>query len=165
MLTLLDLPPDDLKTWSPVSTQRRQRILDAVKRLLFRQSSAQPLLVILEDLHSVDPETQVLIDGVVDSLPATRLVLLVTCRPEYRNDWGGKTYYTQVRIDSLPPSIAREMLNALIGTHSGGQVKNLLIERPGTPFFLEESVRAAGGDRGVKRHAGMLQCHKIDVGV
>jgi class 3 adenylate cyclase/tetratricopeptide (TPR) repeat protein len=144
LLTLLDLPPDDLQSSPSDPPQRRQRTLEAVKRLLFRESEEQPVLVVLEDLHSIDPETQVLIDGIVDGLPTARILLLVSCRPEYRHGWASKTYYTQVRIDPLIPDMAGEMLNALVGTDIGLEpLKRFLIEKTGgIPFFLEESVRA-----------------------
>jgi class 3 adenylate cyclase/tetratricopeptide (TPR) repeat protein len=146
LLTLLGLPPDDLQS-SPLDPQpqRRQRTIDAVKRLLLRESEEQPLCVVLEDLHSIDPETEVLINGIVDGLlPTARILLLVSCRPEYRHGWAGKTYYTQVRIDPLAPEIAGEMLNALVGTDRALEpLKRFLIEKTGgIPFFLEESVRA-----------------------
>ena len=144
ILTLLDIPPDDTQSWIPDPRQCRQRMLEAVKQLLFRESERQPLLVVLEDLQSIDPETQVLIDGLVDSLPAARCLLLISARPEYQNRWGHKTYYTHLRIDTLPPYNAGEMLNALVGTDARLEpIKHLLIEKTqGTPFFLEESVRA-----------------------
>jgi len=145
LLTILGLPPDDLHSSSGSDPpQRRQRTLDAVKRLLFRESEVQPLLIVLEDLHSIDPETQVLIDGFVDGLPSARILLLVNFRPEYRHGWASKTYYTQVRIDPLVPDRAGELLNTLVGTDIGLEpLKRFLIEKTGgTPFFLEESVRA-----------------------
>jgi predicted ATPase/class 3 adenylate cyclase len=144
LLTLLGLPPDDPQSSTSDPPQRRQRTLEAVKRLLFRASEEQPLLLVLEDLHSIDPETQVLLDGIVDGLPAARILLLVSCRPEYRHGWASKTYYTQVRVNPLIPDMAGELLNALVGTDSGLEpLKTLLIEKTGgTPFFLEESVRS-----------------------
>lgn len=144
LLTLLGLPPDDFQSSAADPPQRRQRTLDAVKRLLFRESEVQPLLIVLEDLHWIDPETQVLIDGIVDGLPTARVLLLVNFRPEYRHGWASKTYYTQVRIDPLVPDRAGELLNTLVGTDIGLEpLKRFLIEKTGgTPFFLEESVRA-----------------------
>src|ERR671932_417977 len=101
-------------------------------------------MVVFEDLHWIDSETQALLDSLVESLPAARVLLLVNYRPEYRHEWGGKTYYTQLRIDPLPPESAGELLDALLGPDpSLRPLKVLLIERTeGTPFFLEESVRA-----------------------
>jgi class 3 adenylate cyclase/tetratricopeptide (TPR) repeat protein len=145
LLMLLDPSADDLQSLlSDDRPQRGQRILEGVKRLLFRESEVQPLLVVVEDLHSIDPETQVLIDGFVDGLPTARILLLVSCRPEYRHGWTGKSYYTQLRIDPLVPDVASEMLNALIGLDAGlDPLKNILIEKTGgTPLFLEESVRS-----------------------
>ena len=144
LLTLVGLPPEDMQSSNSDPPQRRQRTLDAFKRLLFRESEVQPLLIVLEDLHSIDPETQVLIDGIVDGLPGARVLLLVNFRPEYRHGWASKSYYTQVRIDPLVPDSAGELLNTLIGTDIGLEpLKRFLIEKTGgTPFFLEESVRA-----------------------
>ncbi len=106
ILTLLEAPVED-ESWRKLDpAQRRRRTLDAVKGLLLRESQAQPLLLLVEDLHWIDPETQALLDSLVDSLPATRLLLLVSYRPEYQHAWGGKTYYTQIRLDPLPVASA-----------------------------------------------------------
>ena len=86
--------------------QRRQRTLDALKRVLLRESQVQPLLLVFEDLHWIDAETQALLDSLVESLPTARLLLLVNYRPEYQHGWGSKTYYTQLRLDPLPPASA-----------------------------------------------------------
>jgi predicted ATPase len=123
--------------------QRRQRTLAALKRVLLRESQVQPLLLVFEDLHWIDTETQALLDSLVESLPTARLLLLVNYRPEYQHTWGSKTYYTQLRLDPLPPVSADAFLHALLGDDpSLAPLKQLLIERTGgNPFFLEESVR------------------------
>ncbi|HVE74545.1 MAG TPA: adenylate/guanylate cyclase domain-containing protein, partial [Mycobacteriales bacterium] len=141
--------------------QRRRQTLDALKRLLLRESQVRPLLLVFEDLHWVDAETQALLDALVESLPAARLLLLVNYRPEYRHAWGGKTYYTQLRIDPLPAASVDELLDGLLGDDpSVSTVRRLLVERTqGNPFFLEESVRslvevgALRGERGEYRLA------------
>src|SRR5262249_40036503 len=93
--------------------------------------------------HWIDSETQALLNSLVESLPTARLLLLVNYRPEYQHTWGSKTYYTQLRLDPLPPVRAGELLQALLG--DDGSLKpltQLLIARTeGNPFFLEESVR------------------------
>jgi predicted ATPase len=149
LLWLLDALPDDSPFRRLDPPQRRQRLLDALKRLLLRDSQVQPLLLVCEDLHWIDTETQVLLDRLVDSLPTARLLLLVNYRPEYQHGWGSKTYYTQLRLDALPPASADEVLQVLLGDGGGAQhaaplqaLKQLLIARTeGNPFFLEESVR------------------------
>jgi tetratricopeptide (TPR) repeat protein len=104
----------------------------------------QPLLLVFEDLHWIDSETQAVLDSLVDGLPTARLLLLVNYRPEYQHGWGSKTYYSQLRIDPLPPESAEELLHALLGNDATLKpLKQLLIDRTeGNPFFLEESVRA-----------------------
>jgi predicted ATPase len=84
LLALLDAPVDDASWHALDPRHRRQQTLDAVKRLLLGESEVQPLVVVFEDLHWIDGETQALLDSLVESLPAARLLLLVNYRPEYR---------------------------------------------------------------------------------
>jgi class 3 adenylate cyclase len=143
LLSLLDALPDDSPFLKLEPPQRRQRILEALKHLLLRESQVQPLLLVFEDLHWIDAETQALLDSLVESLPMARLLLLVNYRPEYQHAWGSKTSYTQLRLDPLPPASADELLQALVGdAPSLAPLTRLLIARTeGNPFFLEESVR------------------------
>jgi class 3 adenylate cyclase/DNA-binding IscR family transcriptional regulator len=143
LLTLLDVPSDDLQWQGLDPPQRRQRTLDAIKRLLLRESQVQPLVVVFEDLHWADTETQALLESLVESLPTVRLLLLVNYRPEYSHSWGNKTYYAQLRLDALPAESAGELLAALLGSDADLQpLKQVLAARTGgNPLFLEESVR------------------------
>jgi class 3 adenylate cyclase/tetratricopeptide (TPR) repeat protein len=143
MLSLLDVPMEDA-TWHGLDPrERRQRTLNGVKGLLLRESQVQPLLVVIEDLHWIDSETQALLDSLVESLPAARILLLVNYRPEYEHDWMKKTYYSQLRVDPLPAGGAAELLEGLLGPDPAlDPLKRLLVTRTdGNPFFLEESVR------------------------
>src|SRR2546427_9386502 len=123
--------------------QRRQQTRDAMVALLFRESRARPVCLVLEDLHWIDPETQALLESLVEQLAAVRLLLLVNYRPEYEPTWTGHRSYTQIRVDPLPPASADELLDALVGEAGELDVfKRLLVERTGgNPFFLEECVR------------------------
>src|SRR6516164_1840234 len=143
LLSLLDALPDDNPFSQLDPPQRRQRTLDALKRVVLRESQEQPLLLVFEDLHWIDTETQALLDSLVESLPTAQLLLLVNYRPEYQHGWGSKTFYTQLRLDPLPPASAAEILQALLGDDpSLAPPTQLLIARTeGNPFFLEESVR------------------------
>jgi tetratricopeptide (TPR) repeat protein len=154
LLALLDVPVDDVVWQALDPAERRRRTLDAVRRLLLREAREQALLVIFEDLHWIDSETQALLDALVESLGSARLLLLVNYRPEYQHVWGGKTYYSQMRLDALPAESAAELLDALLGADSGlAPLKQMLVKR-GNPFFLEETVRtlvetkALMGERG-----------------
>src|SRR5216684_8691161 len=119
LLALLDVPADDAAWQALDPAERRQRTLDAVKRLLLREARERPLLVIFEDLHWVDSETQALLDGLVEGLASARMLLLVNYRPEYHHTWGSKTSYSQMRLDALPAESAGELLEALFGDDPG----------------------------------------------
>ena len=157
LLALLDVQVEDASWQALDPAQRRQRMLNAVKNLLLRESQNQPLLVVFEDLHWIDAETQALLDSLVESLPPARLLLLVNYRPEYQHGWGRKTYYSQLRLDALPPESAGALLSALLGDDPTLEpVKRLLVRR-GNPFFVEESIRTLvetrtlAGERGAYR--------------
>jgi two-component system, NtrC family, response regulator AtoC len=93
-LTVLDVPVEDAPWQALEAPQRRQRLLDAVKHLLLHESQRQPLLLVFEDLHWIDAETQAVLDSLVESLPTARILLLGNYRPEYRHGWESKTSYS-----------------------------------------------------------------------
>jgi class 3 adenylate cyclase len=168
-LSLLDVPVDDPK-WNALDPlQRRLRTLDAIKRLLLRESQVQSLLLIFEDLHWVDGETQSFLDALIESLPKARLFLLVNYRPEYQHSWANRTYYSQMRLDPLQPESAGELLGALLGNDPAFEpLKGTLIGRTGgNPLFLEESVRMLVetrvllGERGAYRLAKAVDAIQI----
>jgi class 3 adenylate cyclase len=168
-LSLLDVPVADAEWTKLDPPQRRRQTLEALKRLLLRESQVQPVLLVVEDLHWIDAETQAWLDLLVESLPTARLLLLVNYRPEYGHGWGSKTSYQQVRLDALPTASAEELLEGLLGTGPGlVDLRQLLIDRTqGNPFFLEESVRALvetralTGERGAYRLAGPVQSFQL----
>ncbi len=154
LLALLEVPVEDAQWQALDPPQRRQRTLDAVKHLLLRESQVQPVLVVFEDLHWIDPETQALLDSLVESLPTARLLLLVNYRPEYQHGWGSKSYYSQLRLDALPPESASALLSALLGDDPGLEpLKRLLVKR-GNPFFIEESIRTLVETHALTRERG-----------
>jgi predicted ATPase len=128
---------------------RRQRMFDALKKLLLRESLNQPLVLIFEDLHWIDSETQGFLDVLSESVASAHILLLVNYRPEYRQEWGHKTYYTQLRLAPFGQAEAEEFLTALLGDEGGapGQsplqaLKQRILEKTdGTPFFMEEIVQ------------------------
>jgi class 3 adenylate cyclase/tetratricopeptide (TPR) repeat protein len=115
---------------------KKRRTLDAIKRIL-------PLIVIFEDLHWIDEQTQEFLILLADSIANAKLLLLVNYRPEYSHQWGSKTYYTQLRLDPLGKESADEMLTALLGDNPAlAALKRTIIERTeGNPFFMEETYQ------------------------
>ena len=168
-LWLLDALPEDSPFLRIDPAERRRQTLAAAKRIVLRESQVQPLLLVFEDLHWIDGETQAFLDSFLESLPAAAVLLAVNYRPEYRHAWGGKSFYRQLRIDPLPPQSAQELLLGLLGEHpSVASLTPLLAERTqGNPLFLEESVRtlvetgALAGTRGAYRLAGKLESIRV----
>jgi class 3 adenylate cyclase len=138
VLALFEALPADSPFLRLDPLQRRRRTLEALKRVLLRESQVQPLLLVFEDLHWIDSETQAVLDLLVESLSTARVLLLVNYRPEYQHGWGSKTFYTQLRLDALPPASAEELLRAFLGENvSLVPLTQLLIARTqGNPFFL-----------------------------
>ncbi|MFO1163124.1 MAG: adenylate/guanylate cyclase domain-containing protein [Reyranellaceae bacterium] len=141
LLALLDVPVTD-EAWQTLDpSERRRRTLDTVRRLLIAAAGQQPCVVIFEDLHWIDGETQALLDDLVDSLASARLLLLVTCRPEYRHAWSGKPPYHEMRLDALSTERGGKLLDALLGDDPAIDPLKQRLASLGNPFFLEEAVR------------------------
>jgi predicted ATPase/class 3 adenylate cyclase len=133
---------------------RRRRTQEAVKRILLRESLNLPLIVVFEDLHWVDGETQAWLNLFADSLANARVLLLVNYRPEYRHEWGNRSYYTQLRLDPLASQDAQELLSALLGDSAElTALRRMIADRTeGNPFFIEEMVQALFDDGTLARN-------------
>jgi DNA-binding SARP family transcriptional activator len=144
LMSLLDLPAAEAD-WPALSPpQRRRRTLDAVKALLACECRIRPVVLLFEDLHWIDAETQAVLDTLVDSLGALRVLLLATHRPEYRHGWSGKSYFSQLRLLPLASEAAQRLLESLLGGDGSldGLKRELVARTEGTPLFVEETVRA-----------------------
>jgi class 3 adenylate cyclase/predicted ATPase len=144
---------------------RKQRTFAAVTRLFFREAVNQPLVVIFEDLHWLDNETEEFLQAFSESVPAARLLLLVNYRPEYQHPWGSKTYYTQLRLDPLAQEDAHSLLDVLLGDEvrvKGAETdvrafRHFILEKTaGAPFFMEEIVQALFEQRVITREANEI---------
>ncbi|HSR58596.1 MAG TPA: AAA family ATPase, partial [Candidatus Binataceae bacterium] len=148
---------------------RRRYTLEALKRILLRESLNQPLIVIFEDLHWIDEETQAFLNLLADSIGTAKLLLLVNYRPEYSHQWNSKTYYTQLRLDPLGKESAGEMLDALLGVSAQATdealaaLKRLIIDKTeGTPLFMEEIVQALQEDGALVRDGTVKLTRPLD---
>jgi class 3 adenylate cyclase len=144
LLALLGMIESDDALAQMDAQVKKRRTLEAIKRILLRESLNQPLIVIFEDLHWIDQQTQEFLNLFADSIGTAKILLLVNYRPEYSHQWNNKTYYTQLRLDPLARESADEMLTALLGEAAElSPVKRLIIDKTeGTPFFMEEIVQA-----------------------
>jgi class 3 adenylate cyclase/tetratricopeptide (TPR) repeat protein len=158
LLAVVGALPEDSPFRTLAVAERRQRAVEAILRLMQRESEHRPLALIFEDLQWAHPQTRRALDVVVGALPA-RTLLLVSYRPEYDDGWQGRPDYTRIHVDPLPPATADGLLAALVGPDPElASLRQRLIERTeGNPLFLEECVRslvqmrALAGERGAYR--------------
>ncbi len=141
---------------------KKRRTLDAIKRILLRESLNQPLMVIFEDLHWIDDETQAFLNLLADSIANAKILLLVNYRPEYSHQWNSRTYYTQLRLDPLGKESADEMLTAMLGDGAElAPLKRVIIEKTeGNPFFMEETVQVLLDEGALVRDGAMVKLTK-----
>jgi class 3 adenylate cyclase/predicted ATPase len=150
---------------------RRRRTFEGLKKLFLRESLNQPVVLIFEDLHWIDGETQGFLDVLSESVASAKILLLTNYRPEYRHEWGQKTYYTQLRLAPFGKAEAEEFLDILLGEtrsplprgerdrervtdNNLSTLRQLILDKTqGTPFFMEEIVQELR-ERGVLSDVG-----------
>ncbi|MEP7057804.1 MAG: adenylate/guanylate cyclase domain-containing protein [Caldimonas sp.] len=122
---------------------RRRRTFDAIGRLVLREARDRPVLMVMEDLHWIDSESQGFLTLFGRAVEGARIMLLVNYRPEYQPSWDNATSHTQLRLNALGRDDAESLLVALLGADAAlGPLKQLVIDRTqGNPFFMEEYVR------------------------
>ena len=155
---LLEIEDDKERLAGMDPQLRRSRTLDAVVRVLLSEATRHPLILVVEDLHWLDDESQALLDMLVDAMTNARILLLVNYRPEYELHWGVKPYCHLLRLEPLAEDSADEMLSAILGESIELlPLKQLIIETTeGTPFFMEETVQALFDEGSLKRSDGTV---------
>jgi class 3 adenylate cyclase/tetratricopeptide (TPR) repeat protein len=143
LLELLDALDEGDPFRSLDLAQRRQSTFQAVVRLLLSESRVQPVIAVFEDLHWHDSLSLALLNELVIAAQSARLLLLVSYRPEYRDEWRNRPNYRQVSLDPLASESLAEFFEALVGSDpSLAPLKSFLeIRASGNPFFAEEIVR------------------------
>src|SRR6516165_7457261 len=158
LLALLEIADDKDRLAGMDAQLRKSRTLDAVARLLLAEAVDRPLLLIIEDLHWLDDESQALLDRLADMLSGSRMLLLVNYRPEYAHRWSDKAWCSRLRLESLGEGSADEMLSAILGhTPALSPLKELIITTTGgVPFFMEETVQALFDEGALARRNGTV---------
>jgi predicted ATPase len=146
---LLSVPlPDDRYPPLSLSPQRhKQKTLETLLAILLEPAAEHPALLIMEDLHWVDPTTVEWLSLVVDQIPTTSLYLLVTCRPEFQSPWGSRSYLTQMTLNRLPRAQVAQMVELLADRVTGSKpfstevMQHLVEKTDGIPLFVEEMTK------------------------
>jgi class 3 adenylate cyclase/tetratricopeptide (TPR) repeat protein len=123
--------------------QQRQRTLDTLVAWLLADAERQPVLAVWEDLHWADPSTLELLSLVIDQAPMTRMLTLVTARPEFRPPWAPRSHLTQLTLGRLP----RPQVETMVRQLTGGKplpaqvLAQVVAKTDGVPLFIEELVK------------------------
>ena len=169
LLDLLDALEDEHSFREMDPLQRRKQTCQAVIRLLLSETRVQPVIAIFEDLHWIDSLTVGLLDELVVAAQANRLILVVSYRPDYKDEWKSRPNYSRLRLEPLAGENLLELLEAVgcVGP-SLQNLKSFLLERAnGNPFFVEEIVqtlvdtRVLEGSRGSYRLARPLSTIEV----
>ena len=152
---LLDLPVEELDWPTLELPVRRARVLAALRLAILREAAIQPLVLMVEDLHWADQASLELLETIVDSLGAARLLVVATTRPPSdptvrKVRWSSRSYSSELRLNPLGPEDAEALLAELLGHDAAlAGLRSEIVERSeGTPLFLEEIARSLN-ERGV----------------
>jgi class 3 adenylate cyclase/tetratricopeptide (TPR) repeat protein len=151
--------PDPGRPAPSVDPEARQRRIVAVIRRLVEGGSQQGFLIVIEDLHWLDPASDLFVGEYVNAITNGPGLLLLNFRPEYHADWMQKSWYQQLPLDPLGPEAIRELLRDLLGEDPSvtGLTDRIHERTQGNPYFTEEIVRSMvesgvlGGGRGAYR--------------
>ena len=151
---LLSLPlPEDRYPPQPWTPQRqRQQTLESIVAMLLELAERQPVLFIVEDLHWTDPTTLELLHLLMDQAPTARLLILLTCRPEFEPAWGLRSHLTPIALNRFTRAQIELMIDRVTGgkTLPADVMQHLVDKTDGVPLYVEEMTK-------VILEAGVLQ--------
>ncbi len=129
----------------PMSPEmKKDRIIEALKRIVLKGSEVRPLILAYEDLHWVDKSSEDVLKYVLEGIPGARILMIFTYRPEFVHTWGGKSYHSQVTLNRLSNRESLAMATHILGTEDiDKDLEDLILGKTeGIPFFIEEFIRS-----------------------
>ena len=144
-LLSLPLPADRAAPLALTPQQQRQKTLEALLALLLELAAPHPLLLIVEDLHWIDPSTLEWLGLLLDQVPTARLGLLLTARPDFQGPWSARAHLTQLTLGRLSPPQVRQMIERVAGGKAlpAEVVQQIVSKADGVPLFVEELTKTA----------------------
>ena len=144
LLELFSVTESGIDKFSLSPEGKKDRTIQAVKRITFKGSENRPLILAYEDLHWMDNGSEDFLKNVLDSLPGARILMIFTYRPEFVHTWGGKSYHSQLTLNRLSNRESLAMANHLLGAEEIDQdLADLILGRTeGIPFFIEEFTKS-----------------------
>jgi tetratricopeptide (TPR) repeat protein len=141
---LFSLKADDKDYALLNSREKREKTFDGLRDLLMRMSQEKPLVIAIDDLHWIDKTSEEFLDYFIGWLANTPIMLILLYRPEYKHQWGSKTYYTKIGINQLGEASSTQLIKAILQENKvAPEVKRIILDRAaGNPLFMEEFTHA-----------------------
>jgi class 3 adenylate cyclase/tetratricopeptide (TPR) repeat protein len=135
--------------------QRRRRLLAALTGWIYGAAKLQPVVMVIEDLHGVDPSTLELLRLLAEQGVMVPLMLICTARPEFHSEWPMRSHHTQITMNRLSAGDVRQMVGLVAARNAlASESVEVVIERTGgVPLFVEELTRAVLESGAVKPSA------------
>ena len=155
---LLSVDPGDVEVRAMSPAQRRGETFEAVRRLLVRAAERQPQVLVIEDLHWIDSESERFLSILIDSIPTLRVMLVFTFRPGYPNPFGERSYFTRVLPAALSADESARMATAVLAADDLPEALRSVIsaKAEGNPFYVEELVKSLEESGVLRRDGGHL---------
>jgi class 3 adenylate cyclase/predicted ATPase len=141
---LLSLPlPEHYPPLTLTPQRQRQKTLEALLTWLWQEADAHPVLFIVEDLHWMDPSTLEFLSLLVDQSPTARIMILMTCRPEFTPPWPSRAHLTPLTLTRLPRLQVERMVASVAGAKALPRevVQQIVAKTDGVPLFVEELTK------------------------
>ena len=144
LLELLSVKDSGIDQISMSPEAKKDRIIEAIKRIVLKGSELRPLIIAFEDLHWIDKSSEDVVRSHLESIPGSRVLLIFTYRPEFVHTWGAKSYHNQLTLHRLSNRESLEMVAHILGTKEIEKtLEELILEKTeGVPFFIEEFIKS-----------------------
>jgi len=143
-LELLSVKESGIDQISMSPEARKDRIIEALKRITLKGSEMRPLVMAFEDLQWLDKSSEDVLKSLLESIPGTKVLLIFTYRPEFVHTWGAKSFHNQLTLHRLSNRESLEMVTYILGTKEiEKSLEELILEKTeGVPFFIEEFIKS-----------------------
>ncbi|UCF85603.1 MAG: AAA family ATPase, partial [Desulfobacteraceae bacterium] len=144
LLEFLSVKDSGIDTISLSPEARKDRIIEALRRIALQASLIRPLIMAVEDLHWIDKNSEDVLKIILESITGARVFLIFTYRPEFVHTWGGKSYLSQITLNRLSNRESIAMVIHLLGAENIEiDLEELILEKTeGVPFFIEEFIKS-----------------------
>jgi predicted ATPase len=147
----------------PLSPEaKKDRIIEAFKRIVLKGSEIRPLILAYEDLHWMDKSSEDLLKYLLESIAGARVLMIFNYRPEFVHTWGAKSFHSQITLNRLSNRESLTMLSHLLGTEEiDSDLEELVLEKAeGVPLFIEEFIKSLKDLKIIERKDNKYQLAK-----